>query len=40
MPLQPALPNFPFSKWGLDFVDDKNRNEDFARKVLLKAYYL
>jgi hypothetical protein len=20
MPLQPVLPNFPFSKWGLDFI--------------------
>jgi hypothetical protein len=24
MPLQPVLPNFPFSKWGLDFIGPIN----------------
>jgi transposase InsO family protein len=37
MPLQPVLPDFPFSKWGLDFIGPINRPSSTRHVFILTA---
>ena len=37
MPLQPALPDFPFSKWGLDFIGPINPPSSAGQVFILTA---
>jgi hypothetical protein len=39
MPLQPFLPEFPFSKWGLDFISPINPPSSKGKVFILKATY-
>jgi hypothetical protein len=41
MPLQPILPDFPFLKWGLDFIGPINPPSSAGKVFILKTtYYL
>jgi hypothetical protein len=37
MPLQPVLPDFPFSKWGLDFIGPINPPSSAGQDFILAA---
>jgi hypothetical protein len=39
MPLQPLLPDFPFSKWGLDFIGSINPPSLAGQVFILIATY-
>jgi transposase InsO family protein len=39
MPLQPILPEFPFSKWGLDFIDPINPPYSAGQVFILTTTY-
>jgi hypothetical protein len=39
MPLQPILPDFPFSKWGLDFTGPINPPSSVGNNYVLTATY-
>ena len=39
MPLQPVLPDFPFSKWGLDFIGPINPPSSTGQVFILAIEY-
>jgi hypothetical protein len=39
MPLQPVLPNFPFSKWGPDFIGPINPPSSIGQVFILTTTY-
>jgi hypothetical protein len=39
MLLQPILPDFPFSKWGLEFIDPINPLSSAVHVIILKTTY-
>jgi hypothetical protein len=39
MPLQPVLPDFPFSKWGLDFIGPINPPSSVGHTFILTTTY-
>jgi hypothetical protein len=40
MPLQPVLPDFPFSKWGLDFIGPINPPSSVGHVLYINNYRL